>query len=144
MRLRLFVFAEYGSAGTDNKLTIAGIIDGVNVKRRPGTEAKPGGTISLPPIYMVAVVEGSISDGLTHALSLRFLNDDAKEVTKPANLGRFSFVVNPLGRPMSANLIVQLGGLVVPGPGDYILELLVGGRPIGEAPFYVTDVTATG
>ncbi len=141
MRIPILTLAEYAAVDTTGKLFIAGTVDGVSLQRRAGTPAGVVGPVPIPPLYLVAVFEGSIVDGLTHSVALRVVNDDRKEVAPTNEVGQFHFQVNKHGRPMRAQVIAQLQGLKVPGPGDYELVLIVDGKEMATTPFYVTDET---
>jgi len=124
MKLPIITFAEYAAVSADGKLTIAGTIDGISIVRREGVSEDAIDRVPLPPVYLVAVLEGSIADGLQHKVGLRVLNEDQEVVTEHAEHGQFHFAVNRFGRPMRAQVIMRLHGLAVPKPGDYEFVLL--------------------
>lgn len=141
IRPLVMTFAEHASVNTAGKLTIAGTIDGISFQRRPGLSENDVVNIPLPPIYLVVVIEGSIADGLKHTHGLRIVDDDNETVLEKPDAGPFHFAVNKFGRPMRAQLIFELQGLVVPRPGDYQFEFLVDGNVLTTLPLYVTDTT---
>jgi hypothetical protein len=148
MLLKLLAFAEYAAVTQENKLIVAGIVDQVEVRRRPGAPAQPDGAIvalPLPPLYLVAILEASISEGTVHQAALRLLDQDHQPLADPVQLGQWTFIVNPFGRPMRFQAVVHLGGVAVPpGTSDYEFQLLIDGEPIGEpAMLYVQDHTAS-
>jgi hypothetical protein len=42
---------------------------------------------------------------------------------------------------MRAQVVIQLQGLKVPGPGDYEITIVVDGQEVAATPLYVTDET---
>jgi hypothetical protein len=144
MRLTAFLLAEYAGVSQDNKLTIAGTIDEIQVRAFPGeTPPNLSGAIPIPHAYLVAQVEFSISEGLRHTGKLGLRDDDGKQVIPQVGLPEMTLAVNQFGRPMRHNSIMRIAGLVVPRIGDYVFELEVDGKVIGECPLYVTDRTGS-
>jgi hypothetical protein len=88
-------------------------------------------------------VEFSISEGLRHTGKLGLRDDDGKQVIPQVGLPEMTLAVNQFGRPMRHNSIMRIAGLVVPRIGDYVFELEVDGKVIGECPLYVTDRTGS-
>ena len=91
MRIPIVTFAEYAAVDTAGKLVIAGTVDGISFRRPPGARPQPEGPVPIPALYLVAVLEGSIGDGLRHRLGLAVLNEDKQEVVKRVNHGEFHF-----------------------------------------------------
>ena len=141
MRIPILTLAEYAGVDASGKLFVAGTVDGVSLQRNAGAPVGAIGPVPIPPLYLVAVIEGSIVDGITHSVALRIVNDDRKDVAPENVVGQFSFQINKHGRPMRAQIIAQLQGLKVPGPGDYELVVIVDGKELATTPFYVTDET---
>ena len=125
MRIPIITFAEFAAVDTAGKLIIAGTVDGISFRRQAGVRPNAEGPVPIPALYLVAVLEGSIGDGLRHRLGLAVLNEDKQEVVKRVNHGEFHFQVNRYGRPMRAQIVMNIQGLVVPRPGDYEFVLLV-------------------
>lgn len=141
MNLRLLVFAEYAAIGQDGKLVIAGITDGLMVNRGPNVPTDGPSRILVPKTYLVAIIEASLADGLTHALALRLIDGNGQALPELVEIGQHNFTINKFGRPMQLRLVVEMNGLQLPGPDDYVFQLVVDGEEVGEAPYYVTDVT---
>lgn len=141
MRVPILTFAEYAAISDDSKLTIAGTIDSVTIHRKPGVSKEQIGPVPLPMIYLVAVFEASISDGLEHTLRLVIQDEDQHEVAAGLEEGRFTFAMNKYGRPMRSQLIMRLHGLTLPGPGDYEFQVIVDGQRRASAALYLVDGT---
>jgi hypothetical protein len=142
MKLTLFVCAEFAATvPPDHKLVIAGIFNSVEVTRAPDVTAEQLTAVTLPGVYLAAVVEASISEGLVHTFGLRVQNEDEDPVQEDVQFGNMEFIINPHGRPMRFNAVIRMVGLQLPGAGDYTLHFLVDGEPIGDTKFYVNDVT---
>lgn len=141
MRLTCFLIAEFASVSNDGKLVIAGVFDNMEFQRVAGAPPEAKSAIPLRPAYLVAQVEFSIAEGLRHVASLRILDDDNHEVAPSVRFPAIDLKMNPFGRPMRMNMVVQIAALALPGAGDYTFELSIDGTRIGETPFYLTDVT---
>ncbi|MCO4098773.1 MAG: hypothetical protein HEQ38_05060 [Gemmatimonas sp.] len=83
------------------------------------------------------MLTASLSDGLSHELSFAVKHEDGEYLITPQEFGPLDFRLNPHGRQMRAQVIMELHGLVFPAFGDYEVVLLVDGIPIASAPFYV-------
>jgi hypothetical protein len=141
MKPVILTLAEYAAFDQAGKLLIAGACDGVSLHRKDGVPADRVGVVPIPPLYLVAVFEGGIGDGLVHRLDIHLLNEDKKEVARVLEKGEFRFQVNKYGRPMRAQLVLKLPSLPVPSPGDYEFTVLVDGTELAVTPLYVTDET---
>lgn len=134
----MVTLAEYASASADGKLMIAGTIDSVRVEPRrtltAGDELPP---IPLPRMFLVFVATASIADGLQHTFSIGLRHEDGKFVFRDASECALTFKVNPKGRPMRAQTIVELNGVVAPAFGDYEFVIEVDGHEVCASPFYV-------
>jgi hypothetical protein len=139
MLVRTFLLAEYAVAA-ENRLTIAGTFDNINVRRPPGVTPEAVVNIPLRTSYLVAQLEARLSDGLEHTVSVRVMNDDNELIFDDAHQ-RIIFPLNPQGRPMKFIAIFILDGLVFPAPGDFHFALLIDGVEAAELPVYVTDAT---
>lgn len=144
MKLVILTLAEYAAFDQAGKLIIAGAVDGVSLQRRDGVPADGVGVVPIPPLYLVAVFEGGISDGLVHRVDINLLNEDKKEVARILEKGEFRFQVNKYGRPMRAQLVIKLPVLPVPSPGDFEFVVSVDGNELAVTPLYVTDETPSG
>ena len=89
MRVPLFTLAEYASVDSTGKLLIAGVAEGVSLQRKQGVPADVVGPVQIPPLFLVAIVEGSIVDGTTHSVGIQVVNDDRKDVAPASQLGVF-------------------------------------------------------
>lgn len=136
------MFAAYAAISEDRRLTIAGTLDTIHVTR-PHDAPDGDLVVPIPPLYLISIAECGISEGTTHEASLRVLDDDGKQVADPASLGTWNFLINPYGRPMRFQQVLQLGGLVVPRAGDYAFELSVDGKVLGTAMLYVQESRGT-
>lgn len=134
----MITLAEYASSSSDGKLTIAGTIDSVTVQVRgtfeDGAELPP---IPLPRMFLVFVATASIADGLKHSFSFGLRQEDGKFVFRDATTAELTFKVNAKGRPMRAQTILDLNGVVAPTFGDYEFVIEVDGKEVCASPFYV-------
>jgi hypothetical protein len=142
VKLELLTLAEYAAMTPDMKMIIAGTFNNIKVTPTDPATAEPA-VIRLPSCYLVAVVNASISEGLTHAAQLRVLNADNVDVFEPLEVGEWTFIINPHGRPMRFQALMNISGLELPGVGEYSIELWLSGKRVGEIPLYVDAVPAT-
>ncbi len=139
MKLELFTFAEYAANTQDNKLVVAGIFNTLNIQRVTTPPFGDAGVLPLPTVYLAAVLTASIGEGLRHAGEIRVVNEDGHQVFQAIQLGTFNFQMNSAGRPMRFQAVIAVGGLPMPGPGEFSFELWVSGQSVGCASLYVDD-----
>ena len=137
MVIRIFEFAEYAAMTDETKFVIGGIFDSINATRAPNAPEGEPDVLVMPNVWLVWVAEASLADGLTHTMGLRILNDDGIEVWAQPDLGSMNFILNEAGKPMRFNGRMQLGGLALPGTGDYTFELHVDGSKRADTRLYV-------
>lgn len=141
MELKALLTAEYASQMPDGKLLIAGTVNTIGLTRRPGVSPQDVTNVPLGSLYVAVVLEWSLMEGTRHHAELRVVHEDGLEPITPLDLGELPFVMNPDGRPMRSQLIINLQGFRLPGIGDYELQFWVDGRPLGTAALYVIDRT---
>lgn len=142
IKLNCFLIAEYASLSADNRLVIAGTFDNLDVQRNPSAPPGPLAQIPFPRATLVAVTEASIADGLTHEMRLRVIDGNGQQVLDDITFA-INYQLNPFGRPLRNNLLVNIMGMVLPGIDDYTFALHVDGQatPLGELTFSVTERT---
>lgn len=134
------LIAQYATVTQPGLVDIGGVFENFDVRRAPGSD--PGDThLVLPPFFLVAITTCSLSLGTEHRAMLRVVNEDGQEVADDIDLGTWKYIMNRHGRPMVHQAVIQVQGIPVPRPGDYVFELFVDGRRVGETSLYVTDVT---
>lgn len=140
IKLNCFLIAEYANLTTDGKLVIAGTFDNIEVQRKPGAPPDVVGQIPFPRATIVAVTEASIADGLTHRMRLRAIDGNGQTIAPDVPI-RVDYALNQFGRPMRNNLLINIMGLLLPGPDDYVFELYAGDlpTPLGEITFSVNE-----
>src|SRR5690348_11878410 len=134
IKLNCFLFAEYAALSADNRLVIAGTFENVDVQRNPGAPADALDRIAFPKATLVIVTEASIADGLTHEMRLRVLDGNGHGVLDDDITFDIAYQLNPHGRPLRNNLLVNIMGLMLPGVDDYTFMLYVDNdtTPLGE------------
>ena len=136
LKVALIALAEFVTCDAANRLVIAGTMDTVHVAPVPGSPAvSPIGPLRLPKLHLVVIFTASIAD---KSADVAFVvrHEDGDVVVKQ-DLGPIDFIMNPLGRPLRAQLIVVLDGLTVPGFGDYDVVVMIGDEVLATAPLYV-------
>lgn len=138
MDIRLLEFADYATFTDDRKLIISGIFNRINVRRKPDVAPDAPLTFMMPTGFLCWVVESSIGDGLKHQVTVRVVSEDGDEVLR-SDLGEMNFIMDKAGRPMRFQGRLMVGGLPLPGTGDFVFELLVDGSKLGETTLYVDE-----
>jgi hypothetical protein len=127
IKLNAMLIAEYAGSATDSKLTIAGTFDGITAERAAGQ--KHGDVaVRLSRAYLAVVTEASIADGLAHTFLLRVLTGNGNPIIQEMEMA-IHYALNEHGRPMKNQLVVDISGLIFPGPDDYTFELRIKGNP---------------
>lgn len=134
MKATLAALAQYAVNGTDGLLSVSGICDCVEGIVPAQTENQ---LIPIPALFVALSIVGSIADGLSHTLELAVRHEDGDNIVQRQTMGEFRFALNGRGRPMRANLVVQLRGLGVPTPGDYEIVIFSGTQELCALPLYV-------
>lgn len=140
MELRFLEFARYASQTQENLIDIGGIVNRVMVKRPDGVGADALTMVPVPPLFLVCILEASIGDGLSHPAALRVVDDNG-ETRVELDLGTWDLSLNSDGRPMRLQALLNVGGVQLPGPGEYSFELRLSGLRVGAAMLYVDDTT---
>lgn len=140
IKLNGFLIAEYASLSADARLVIAGTFDNLDVQRRPGAPEGALQQIPFPRATLAIVTEASLADGLSHTFRLRIIDGNGQPIADDIPL-EVAYALNPFGRPLRNNLLVNIQNLMLPGPDDYTFALYVGDQstPLGELSFSVTE-----
>lgn len=144
IKLDCLLIAAYAGNSADGRLTIAGTFDSIEVRRADGAAVDANQRISFPAAYLAIVTHASLSDGLRHRVRLRVLDGDGNSVADEPVLD-INYRLNRFGQPMRNSFVVNLSGLSLPGPDDYVFELRVEGAPsvLGELTLPVMLSTPT-
>lgn len=145
MDIRLLEFAEYCSITDDGRLVVGGIFTGFKgqlVPVSPGQTLPPAflsgkPILPMPPVWLVWIVEISLAEGLSHAAGLRVRNGSGVLILDMPDIGSATLSLNKAGQPMRMQGRVAIGGTPLPGPDDYVFELLIDGHPVGTVTLYV-------
>jgi hypothetical protein len=97
---------------------------------------------ALPPCYLFAKLQASIMDGSDHAIELRLVDGNGTPILDQHAIVPVRFGTVGPGYPLSAMLIVQLGGQSLPTAGDYAWELRTGGVILGNLELIVAPSPA--
>jgi hypothetical protein len=129
----LFAFiANYADHNSHGLLSAAGIFDGVNAV---GID----GPIPFPRCFLVVKVQAPLTGGTQQSIELACTDGDGRDVFPPTTIP-LKFASRGPGYRLQAQAVMELSGLAVPGPGDYVFRLRAGGRQIGEVPVVVARV----
>lgn len=140
IKLKAMLIAQYAVVTQPGLLDVGGVFENFDVRRKPGTDSFDTRLV-LPPFFLVAITTCSLSLGTEHRALLRVVNDDGHKVSDDLDLGTWKYIINKHGRPMVHSAVIQIQGIPLPRPGDYVFELHVDGQRVGETSLYVTDMT---
>jgi len=137
IQCKAFLFAEWVSQSSpDMKMTIANTFNSIVGTAVAGEIPKDGVNILAQSLYLVYILEASVADGTEHKGELRIEHEDGAAVVEPIQIP-IRFIINPKGRPMRYQGIVNMTGLPLHAPADYTVKLLVDGKPLDETNLYV-------
>ena len=106
------------------KLNLLGAFDVIRVREFPAVLTHCAVAIRL---RFFAVERGD------HAIEVRFINADGKSILPPAG-GNIKLELPDGQRSAAFNLVLNIPGLKIESPGDYALELRVGGQALISLP----------
>ena len=129
MELRFGLLADYAGEGRAGKLLMVGVFD--TVYNQQGTNP-----VQIPPCYLVAAIDAHVTEGSEHRLDVHLTNEDGGAVIPPTAMP-IKFASQGPGRPLRANVVLGMFGLMVPSEGTYAFNLLIQGRHLGDVPLYV-------
>ncbi|HEY0528691.1 MAG TPA: hypothetical protein VGD02_07670 [Gemmatimonadaceae bacterium] len=140
IRLNCFLIAEYATLSPDSKLVIAGTFDSLEVQRKSPPPENSVLLVPFPRATIAIVTEASLADGLAHKMRLRIIDGNGKAIVEDLIM-EMAYTLNQFGRPLRNNMLVNIQGLQLPGPDDYVFELFVDDnpKPLGEFAFFVTE-----
>jgi hypothetical protein len=118
--------ADFASEGANGKMIVVGIFDRVVVQQ--------AGQVQMPICYLAGRLDASIADGSEHELEIRLLDGNADPILPDNPRVPVRFVSTGPGYPLIAQFVLQLVGLPLPGHGDYVFELRMGGTVVGRIP----------
>lgn len=144
IELKAILTAEFASQDSMRRLTIANTYDRITGTAPQGADLpREGVAIKIDSLHVVYMLMASISDGTDHTAEMRIVHEDGAPAIDPLVMP-LQFQLNPGGRPMRYQGIVNLVGLTLRAPGDYSIKLFVDGREIGETPLYLELKVARG
>jgi hypothetical protein len=117
---------DYAGIGANGKAIAVGIFEWWMVPA--------GAPTILPLCYFVARLEASFADGTDHTGAIVIRDADAKEVWR-LPIPQLRLVPVGPGRPLAATLFALLTNVGVPGLGDYVIEVVVDDKAVGETDF---------
>lgn len=120
MEVKLALLADYANITKEGKVNIMGVFG------RMFAQAFP---TQLVNFQFVIQVEGHSIEALEeHLLSIRFRNEDGKDIIPPIEAKIPITVVEDPSKPYAVNHMIQIQGLPIPLPGDYEFVISIDGK----------------
>ena len=136
MQLLFGHFADFATLDQHQKLILVGIFDMVTVPQ--------GNTVGFGIGTLVVKFRASVLEGERHTLELRITDADGADARARQTLA-FDMAPEIGGVALSVNLLIPVGGMVLPHLGEYAFRFYEGERQVGEVPIqFVTAVPRTG
>lgn len=136
MEMRYGVLADYATSGARGKRVIVGVWD---TFCHVG-EDRP---IRIPRCFLAAAFDASALEGSEHVIQLRVTDADGIQLLDRAPELAVRFVPRGPGRPLRADVEVELIDLAVPDQGEYVFEFYSGTERVGAIEFYVVGAPTT-
>ena len=96
-----------------------------------------------PMMCFIARLSGTIVEAGTKELGIRIIDADGLDIVPPISQA-IPFEVKPPQLSGNINVVINLGGLLLPKYGPYALHLTVQGQDIKTVPFRVSEGPTTG
>lgn len=129
MILELFCLCDAATAD-NGKLNILGVFDAIRVKQFPAVLAHCAVAVRL---RFFSLEQGE------HHIEVRFIDADGKNVLPPAG-GSIQVSLQDGQRTAAFNLVLNIPALKVETPGEYAMDLRVGGQGITSLPIVIKQV----
>lgn len=117
MDVTLAVCCDAANVSREGKLNLLGIFNSIHAERFPATH---------PHLSLVLRVEARVGEEGTYPLELRFVDEDGGELFKVN--GQVGLSGGQPGRPMTAQTIMDINNLQLPGPGTYAFDVFLDGH----------------
>jgi hypothetical protein len=135
MELKFALLADHASETRDGKLNILGNFDAIWGQSAPATH---------PKCYLVARFEASIAAGTEHQFKVSLHNGNGDIVGLESPELPLKFVPSGPGRPLVANLILDLTGLQLPEFDDYEFLIRINGHVMAQVPLAFLQIPQHG
>ncbi len=133
MEIDLAVVADAANVSQEGKLNILGIFDTIWAREFPFRHSA---------MVFVLRVTADFTDTGAHQLQVRLMGADGEQLFKAE--GPLKVPPGTPGRPVKPHVIMGLGGVSFPKPGDYSFEVIVDEQPLRSVPLHVMPAPAAG
>lgn len=132
MELKLGVIADAANVADQGKLNILGEFNQITSTGPP--------PVIWPMFTLVARLEAPTVEGTQHKVGIDLVDGDGKSILPGRIEGPIKFSAQGPGRPLRANLIAQLQGMIFPAFGTYEFHIIVDGRSVGTIPVHIVQM----
>ncbi|UCF19720.1 MAG: hypothetical protein JSU87_17690 [Gemmatimonadota bacterium] len=126
MEVDLALVADAANVSQEGKLNILGIFDTIWAREFPFRHSAM--------VFVLRVTAG-FTDAGTHQLQVRLMGADGEQLFKAE--GPLKVPHGAPGRSVRPHVIMGLGGVSFPKPGDYSFEVIVDEEPLKSVPLHV-------
>lgn len=135
MEIKTALLCDYAFTDAAGKLCLIGIFDHLTIQ--------PGSPGLISRAYLVAEVRAPVTEGSNHTLQMMFVNEDGHHEGPVVDVGVQLSAVGPR-HPLGGTLLITIGPLPIPRPGEYAFELHRNGTRLASVPVLVTEASPVG
>lgn len=128
MEMIFGVIADAVNESKEGKLNIAGEFNGIWAAEVP---------LLYPGMVVFARFHARIAEGADHHGRVSLVDDDGAEVLQKSPPIPMKFIPGGPGKPLRAQVILQIASLRLPKFGDYEYHFLIDDQFVGSVPFSV-------
>lgn len=129
MQVEIFTLCEAANAH-GGFMNILGSFDTLRSDKYPMT---------CPPCAVALRIRYRPSETGEHILRINFVDDDGKHLL-PSLEGHMTIMAKAGQQTYSTNMILAIGGLQIPKPGEYAIDLGIDGNALLSLPLYAVQV----
>jgi hypothetical protein len=130
VRAPLALLCDAANHTPEGKLNICGEFNNINAPQLP---------VQWASMTLVVRLECSIAAGTEHSLRIDMVNDDGQEIVPRSPEIHAKFLPTGPGRPLRAQMITAMEGLIFKEYGDYEFRIFVDGKLTATVPIYITQ-----
>jgi hypothetical protein len=137
VKLEWMALANYAENRDGLLYIVGGGWDTINVQAP--IEGAPTGVFAvMQGTLVVRLLASTTETGQPHTFTIEIIDEDGTQIAKAEGGFPVDAIVGlPIGWDQGVNLVMPLTGLLLPGPGNYTINLRVDDELLGDRPFRV-------